>query len=149
MQGPSGWLIVANKIIIEGVNGELLVYSGTPALGNLEASIAGAAGTDSVNNAFVMGVAAYTGSGSSWFATALQGGFITSFFSTSASGPWSLVGQINFASNGALNIDFPFISLTSTQTGLIQGAGAIPHSAAGITTVAQLVSALQTVGILD
>jgi hypothetical protein len=53
-------IVIANKVIIEGVNGELLVYSGTAALGNLIVSIAGAAGTDGVGNNFLEGVTAYT-----------------------------------------------------------------------------------------
>jgi hypothetical protein len=76
-------IVIANKVIIEGTNGELLVYSGTPALGNLIVSIAGSAGTDGVGNPFLEGVTAYTVLGGHTIAVELGLG---SFAGTPAAG---------------------------------------------------------------
>jgi hypothetical protein len=45
-------VIVANKVVIEGSNGELFVYSGPPALGNLLVAISANGGTDALGNTF-------------------------------------------------------------------------------------------------
>ena len=50
---------IVSQVIIVGTGGQVLVYSGAIALGDLVASLSGAAGTDGVGNAYVEGVAAY------------------------------------------------------------------------------------------
>lgn len=66
--GSLGWTINQdgsaefNNIVIRGgtvVGGTALYYNGTPALGNLVASISAAAGTDPYGNAYVAGIASY------------------------------------------------------------------------------------------
>jgi hypothetical protein len=72
----STWVLaalVATSLIAEGTTGQVLVYSGVPALGNLIASISGAAGVDSVGNAYVQGSAVYaTISGDTYVLTSGQ-----------------------------------------------------------------------------
>jgi hypothetical protein len=57
-----GWSqqnIITNVVIIEGPDDGLFVYDGTPAAGNLVASIASVAGTDEFGNVYLDGLAAY------------------------------------------------------------------------------------------
>lgn len=56
MSGWSSQVVIADQIIIEGSNDYLLMYNGTPALGNLIASIAAMAGTDPYGNTFPAGI---------------------------------------------------------------------------------------------
>lgn len=86
MQGPSAWLVVANKVIIEGPNDGLFMYNGTPAAGNLIASDSVTAGVDAKGNNFVAGRASY----SATFATALSGGQVI-WYAGSLAGGWSSV----------------------------------------------------------
>jgi hypothetical protein len=55
----NGTLIEGAEFVAYGSTGEILVYSGTPASGNLIASISGAAGTDANSNHYPMGIAAF------------------------------------------------------------------------------------------
>jgi hypothetical protein len=64
-------------------------YSGAPASGNLVASIATAAGTDSVGNAYLAGLVSYTNNGGTFQACALTSGGMQLFWSLSAGGPWN------------------------------------------------------------
>lgn len=73
----------------------LFVYNPAPDAGNLIASIAAAAGTDPYGNAYLSGVASYSGFGGSFFATALANGDLLFYHATSTAGPWTLVGQID------------------------------------------------------
>ncbi|HEY6019824.1 MAG TPA: hypothetical protein VIY48_07935 [Candidatus Paceibacterota bacterium] len=66
--GVSGWTINKdgsaefNNVVIRGsevLGGTALYYSGTPAAGNLVASISGAAGTDPFGNGYLAGVSVY------------------------------------------------------------------------------------------
>src|SRR5215472_16862477 len=59
MQGPGSFEVIASQVIIEGTVGQLLVYSGPAATGNLIDSIAGQAGTDSFSNPYYQGIASY------------------------------------------------------------------------------------------
>lgn len=54
-----GTTITGATIVADGTSGEILVYSGTPAKGNLIASVSGSSGTDSHGNSFVEGVGVY------------------------------------------------------------------------------------------
>lgn len=59
MGGSQAWssqVVIANKVIIEGSNDYLLVYSGTPGPGTLIISIAPAAGIDPYGNFFPAGI---------------------------------------------------------------------------------------------
>ena len=100
--GSAGWTInqdgsaeFNNLVIRNGqiVSGTALYYSGTPAAGNLIASIAAAAGTDSFGNHYLQDFGAYnTLLG---IATMVNGGGIT-FFSGNLAAGWSSVCTINF-----------------------------------------------------
>lgn len=70
--GSAGWKIAVdgsaefNNVTIRGgtvISGTALYYNGTPAAGNLFMSIAAAAGTDSLGNAYVKGVGLYKSQG--------------------------------------------------------------------------------------
>lgn len=140
MQGPSGWLIVANKVIIEGTNGELLVYSGTPAFGNLIASIAGADFTDGLGNAGLEGIVSYipaTGTGGAYAAVLAEAGLLFYEAATEA-GPWSEQAGIGPGGYGSGQLGF------ITQGGL--GGGVIPQTGVPETT-AGIYSALVAAGI--
>ena len=52
----NGTTITGAQIVADGSNGQILVYSGTPATGNLIASISGASGTDGFTNPYLAGI---------------------------------------------------------------------------------------------
>lgn len=56
--------VTANSMVIEGSTGTFLIYSGTPALGNLIGSWAAVAGTDSSGNAYPAGISLGAAGGS-------------------------------------------------------------------------------------
>src|SRR5262249_19879422 len=56
-----GTVIQGATLIADGSSGEILVYSGTPALGNLIGSWSGASGTDAQGNTFPAGLAVEQG----------------------------------------------------------------------------------------
>jgi hypothetical protein len=56
--GTTG-IIIANRVIIAGASGELLVYAPSAGAGNLLASISGQATTDSFSNTVEEGIASY------------------------------------------------------------------------------------------
>lgn len=56
-----GTTIQGATLVADGTSGQILVYSGTPASGNLIASISGASGTDSHGNAYKDGFTVYHG----------------------------------------------------------------------------------------
>jgi hypothetical protein len=81
--------IIASRVIIIGTGGELLVYSPTAASGNLIASIAGAATTDSFGDNVLQGNASYGAT----FAAALNAGFVQ-FYTGSLAGGWTVSATI-------------------------------------------------------
>jgi hypothetical protein len=107
----NGSIVVASKVIIIGTQGELLVYSPTQAAGNLIASIAGAATTDSDGNQVLQGVASYQ----SGFANALIGGAVLFYTGTEAGG-WTFQGQLEIDSSGDLLADFNNVVVTGNLT---------------------------------
>src|SRR5512138_1081475 len=71
--GSAGWIVRIdgsaefNNVVIRGsttTQGLILMYNGTPAAGNLIASIAPAAGTDTYGNAYLAGITTYATDGS-------------------------------------------------------------------------------------
>ena len=128
---------VVSQVIIAGSGGELLVYSPTAAAGNLISSIAAQAGTDSFGNHFLAGTASYSS-----IACNLTGGGI-SFYTGSLSAGWTLSGQLQSSLLGTI-----FEVNTFTELELGWAAGPIPQTGtSGFTSVAQVVDALQTIGI--
>jgi len=65
VQPGSTGRIVANLVIVAGPNGEILIYNGTPAAGNLVGSWAAAAGADSFGNTVNQGITVGSPSASS------------------------------------------------------------------------------------
>lgn len=104
----NGTVITGATIIADGTSGELLVYSGTPAVGNLIGSWSGAAGTDTPGNAFPQGLAVEIGGlvlfnqGSA--PSAVSGA--SSFYSSSAGRPryLSQVGNDSILDRSAVNV---------------------------------------------
>ena len=100
-------------------------YSGTPAAGNLTASIASAAGTDGEGNNYVAGHASY----GTTFAAALSAGFVV-FYTGSLAGGWTPGAQVETDSGGDL-------ILTAGGSGSIQLDSAVVFGGGGSTGTAQ------------
>ncbi len=60
-----GTTISGAQFIAHGASGEMLVYSGTPASGNLIASVSATSGADAHGDSFAAGFSVYTGNGAS------------------------------------------------------------------------------------
>ena len=80
----NGTTITGATIIADGTTGQFLAYSGTPAAGNLIASVSGAASTDTFGNNYLEGSASYQ----SGFANAMIGGALL-FYTGTLAGGWS------------------------------------------------------------
>jgi hypothetical protein len=96
--GVSGWAIKQdgsaefNNVVIRGSTVEdsvALYYSGTPAAGELIASVAAAAGTDAFGNAYLAGIVAYDPSSSPVFAARVGNGQVNFLYATTEAGPWT------------------------------------------------------------
>jgi hypothetical protein len=101
--GQSG-LVVARTVIIYGTSGGLFVYSPTPALGNLAASIAAAGGHDTYGNTYLAGVVSYTDSGGTFFASQQIAGGLNFKTASGAGGTYGNIAQISLDSNDNLTI---------------------------------------------
>jgi len=85
-----------NNFVINN-SGEFF-YSGTPAAGNLIASIATAAGTDVSGNAYLAGITSYRNVGGTFIAAnqnPTTGGAVTIYSAASEAGPWTIQGNLN------------------------------------------------------
>jgi hypothetical protein len=146
--GASG-VVRARQVIIVGTGGELLVYSPAAGPNTLIASIAGADFTDSYQNAGFQGIASYNNNGAFFSATVLNGGSANWYEAPTEAGPWNLEAGIGF---GFVSGTGGFLTIGSTAGQLQLGfnGGVIPQTgASGITTLAQLVAALEAAGILE
>jgi len=124
IQPGSQGVITANRVIIAGPNGQLLVYNGTPANGNLIASIAGAAGTDQFGNAYKAGITEY-GAASS-FVQLVNGALVLS----------DVGGQtwlINSSQSG-----LPRIELDSDQSVFVNSSGFVVAAAPGTPSTPEI-----------
>ena len=154
----SAWTNQLQNLIIlsaatSGFSG-FFAYSPAPGAGKLVVSNSVQALTDPFGNKIVPGLTSYVNDGGTWVATALTGGSfgsgISFFTATSEAGPWTLQATIDYApidngiAIGATNLVF-----NTTTTQLTNLGAAIPVSSAGITTVAQVVSALISVGVFS
>jgi hypothetical protein len=109
-----------SEVIIVGTKGELLVYSPSAAAGNLIASIAGAAFTDSYGNHILQGVGSYAAG----YANAVIGGAVI-WYTGSLTGGWTYSAQI-LQGSGELLLDGNFQvsgALYSAANTLDDGAG--------------------------
>jgi hypothetical protein len=96
-----GWQVQNATVLIAGntvinPNG-IFTYSGPPAAGNLIASSAPAAGTDSFGNNYLQGNSAYGAT----FATSMNGGFLT-LYTGSLAGGWTSQATIQTSGFGDL-----------------------------------------------
>ena len=124
--GVSQAVVLANKVIVFGANGGIFVYSGTPALGNLITSIAGAAGIDNVGNAYLRGVVTYQELGPTSF-LALQDDVtvLTWWTATSAAGPWTKASSISSAAGAQVTYVNASGSIEVTTTDVPTDGGLI------------------------
>jgi hypothetical protein len=113
--GTTG-LVIARQVIIIGSGGQLLVYSPTAAAGNLIASIAGAAGTDTYGNKYLAGFTTYGGTD----AMQMETGDIT-FYTGSLAAGWTQSAQI-FLNTGVIELITTGGVITANNT-LDNGSG--------------------------
>jgi hypothetical protein len=134
-------IVIARKVIIEGANGGMFVYSSAPpALGNLiETTGIAAGGTDGPGNEYLTGFTTYYNiTGTLWIATNILVNGITWYLSsTGPGGPYSSIAQIVCQTTGSISVTFGSTTGTWPQSG-----------GSGITTVAQVVAALEAMGLL-
>ena len=120
--------ITGAQIIADGSSGNFLVYSGTPAAGNLTASVSPVSGNDGLaggGNAYLAGQVTYTSSGGTFYALQVNAGAVNFLTATSASGPWTGVQQISVNGFGDLILTPGFSSTHGVvfslgTTGLLQ-----------------------------
>lgn len=95
IQPGSLQVITATRVIIYGTGGGLYVYSGTPAAGNLIASIQANAGLDpyGLNNC-VAGIATYSSLTPGYLAIRMQGAIVEWLYSSSYAGSYTALGAI-------------------------------------------------------
>lgn len=107
-------IIRARLVIISGANGGLFIYSGTPAAGNLIASIAAAPGTDPYGNAYLDGVVTYgTGTPPNSF-TQDRGGQI--FWGDTGTGAQVAVNAVIQLNDPAVVTASPALEILSPET---------------------------------
>lgn len=117
MAGSSWTNQVQNQVIIAGTSGQLLVYSGTPAAGNLIGSISAAGGTDPFGNAYLAGESNYFHS-VSFLALQIFAGTVKWYTASSAAGPWVGASQITQNVAGTvLTITAPALAVPGPVTG--------------------------------
>jgi hypothetical protein len=111
-----GWQqidVFANQVIISGTGEGLWVYNGTPALGNLIASITSVQGTDPYGNLYQPGITSYTNDSGIYYAASMQNGEIVFSTATNPAGPYTSFaamgpdgsGNIEIGTKGSANIN--------------------------------------------
>ncbi len=101
-QGLSTTLGSISGVVFNGTdffinNSGAFFYSGTPAAGNLIASITNGTGTDAQGNAFLSGFTTYGFGGLFFTAVSVDEGTISWYQSTTEAGPWTIFTDIGFA----------------------------------------------------
>jgi len=140
----NGTTITGATIVADGSSGEFLVYSGTPATGNLVASVSPVSGTDSHSNAYKAGVVVYDTSGTSY--VQLLAASPAEMNVGTGDTAESIPGRITSLVSGSGAARFIQTSLAAAHmTGEASGAGAncqVISPNEGLTTppIAQLVS---------
>lgn len=104
--GQSNAIVTANRVIITGASGELLVYAGTPAFGNLIASISAVAGTDNDGNAFLAGTVSYHTIAGFGRVAIQQLDALNWYQAATAAGPWG-APIANISAGPSLQIQAP------------------------------------------
>jgi hypothetical protein len=100
--GPSSGIIRARQVIISGPNGSVLVYSGTPAAGNLIASMAGTAFHDPAGNAVLSQVTSYQVIAGTAYAVQMAGSAITFWTAATQAGPYTNVANVGIDASANL-----------------------------------------------
>lgn len=85
-------------------NSGMFLYSGTPALGNLIASITNNTGTDANGNAYLEGITSYAISPSPNQAVQTDLGTISWFNAPGPGGPWTQINDLTLASSPFTNL---------------------------------------------
>jgi len=131
--------VIARRVVVEGINGAVLVYaSAPPVLGNLIASVSSGGFKDAAGNLVLHGNVSYEQALTNLFlASAIVGADVAWYKATSASGPWTLTAQLSVNTLGDVLLQ------TGTSSGIWPQVGG-----AGITTVAQVVTVLESLGLL-
>lgn len=113
----SGVTFKGNNFLIN--NSGMFLYSGTPALGNLIASITNAAGTDANGNAYLEGITSYEIAPSPNIAVQMDLGQIEFWRAASGAGPWSQINGLTLANspNTNLIVDADLVVVTNLEVG--------------------------------
>jgi hypothetical protein len=114
----------------------LLIYSSTPALGNLIASMAYVGGTDPHGNAYLAGTTSYFATGGGYQASQVFGGAFAFQISTSYAGPYTEYGSIDNGIFGSgTSVQFNLINAVAfVFVGPLQATSGTPANPTLITT---------------
>jgi hypothetical protein len=129
--GSQNGVIRARLVIVSGPGAGVFVYSPSAGAGNLVASMAGAAGTDSYGNAYVAGVTAYPTVSGQKYAVELG----------NLSGPYAALAALTFASMTSPPAAPAAIAALSNGT----DSGVTIESGAGLGAAASSLSVLDSV----
>jgi hypothetical protein len=102
-----GMTISGAQFIAYGSNGQILIYSGTPALGNLIGSDSAANYTDSYGNLALAGRTSYYLSGGTYFAVSVYQGSIIVSTASAAGGPYTQQSSLIGSTAGRMLLQTP------------------------------------------
>jgi len=127
--------LLASGIVVAGIvnatditGARLLLYSGTPAAGNLTGSDTSANYTDAFGNLALAGRTSYTLTGGTWFATSVRDGSLIVSTATSPGGPYTQQSSLIGSTQGRMMLQTPAgyaAPLSSSQ------ADNTPHTVTG------------------
>lgn len=101
--------IITNEVIIEGDDGFLLIYSGTPALGTLIGSIAAEPGTDDVGNEYLAGFVSYQPQPTYAYALQVTAAGISFWTAPGSGGPWTVTNSsLTFSDQTETGLEISF-----------------------------------------
>lgn len=106
-------------------NQGVFVYSGAPAAGNLIASVAATASTDSHGNAYLAGQTSYDNTGSGYKALNVNSSALVFYTASTYAGPWTTGASLTADSSGNVQLASPGkLSLTAGTSGVdvLEGA---------------------------
>lgn len=138
-----GGTITGGQFIGDGTGQEILMYSGTPAAGNLLLSLTTAGATDEEGNQVLAGLASYSNlGGGGWIAIATFAGEVTAYANTgSTEAGWTQLAQTQYGGTGLASGTLNFIAdaigingNTVFLTGAVDATGGTAASPTVITT---------------
>jgi len=139
-----GWIqteVVAGIVIVYGTgsNTGVFVYSPTPALGNLIASLTSSAGFDAYGNEVLAGNVGYTFEASepAYYGVVSSSNGIAIFRATSAGGPWSQMGGLAYVavSFSGMQLYDQFSGASLTVGDDVDANGNVYNALAGILSL--------------